>query len=76
MITVIMLSSQGFGLQCHASLEVEVFRFVKTSKSSDPRIINQSVLKIQEVVSKSVKSVLQFSHPTFVSTWSWGQLDE
>ena len=55
-----MLSSQGFGLQCHASLEVEVFRFVKTSKSSDPRIVNRSVLKTPEVGSKSVNVYYNF----------------
>ena len=52
---MIMLSSQAFEFQCHAYLKFEVFRFVETSKCSDPRIVYRSALRTEEVGTKSIK---------------------
>lgn len=65
---MIMPPSQGFGLQCYASLAFEVFRLVKTSRRGVLRIVSQSVLKNDEVGSKSVRLYCNILIQTFAGT--------
>ena len=63
-----MPPSQGFGLQCYASLAFEVFRLVKTSRRGVLRIVSQSVLRNEAVGSKSVRLYCNILIQTFART--------